>query len=184
MRVAPLAAPLAAALALLATGCGGSEEPEGSAALDWADGVCVAATQWTEQLKEIGSRFRNLSNLSQHRLEEAVNDAREATLEFVSAVRELGAPDTEAGEEAKRALDDLATELEAGMAEIQETLEGIQGIAGIPSAIASIGSTLTSISQEVSSTLETLRDGGLGEELRRAFEEAPACDELASSASS
>jgi hypothetical protein len=184
VRVAALAASLAAALALLATGCGGSEEPEGSAAVDWADGVCLATTQWTEQLKEIGSRFTDLSNLSQDRLEEAANDAREATLEFVSAVRELGAPDTEAGVEAKRALDELTTELEAGIAEIQETLEGIQGIAGIPRAIASIGGTLTSLSQEVSSTLETLRDGELGEDLRRAFEEAPACDELTSSASS
>lgn len=181
VKAAALRAALVSVLALAAAGCGGSDEPEPSAAVDWADSVCTAATQWTDSLKAIGERFTDLSSLSRDGLEEAANDARAATADFVSEIEGLGAPDTESGEEAKQALDDLATELETGMAEIRETVEGVEGIGGVPGAIASIGTTLTTLSQTASSTVATLEKGDLGDELKTAFEQAPACDDLVSS---
>jgi hypothetical protein len=183
MRIAALSASLVAALAVLAAGCGGSDEPESTATVDWANSVCAAAGQWTDTLKAIGERFSDLSNLSRDSLEEAASDARSATEDFVSELRGLGAPDTASGEEAKQALDELASELESGVADVQEAVEGIQGITGIPGAIASIGGTLSRLSQTVSSTLTTLENGDLGDELKSAFEQAPACDELTSSSS-
>lgn len=181
VRPAVLLALLVGALALVAAGCGGSDEPESSATVDWAESVCVAAARWTDSLQAIGERFTDLSNLSRDRLEEAASDARAATEDFVSELEGVGAPDTPSGEEAKQALDDLASELETGIAEIQEAVEGIQGLTGIPSAIASIGGTLTELSQTVSSNVTTLRSGDLGDELESAFREAPACDDLTSS---
>ncbi|GIU95348.1 MAG: hypothetical protein KatS3mg012_1805 [Gaiellaceae bacterium] len=183
MHRALLAVLLSGALAVLAAGCGGGDEREASSAVDWADGVCAATAEWTDALKAIGERFTDLSNLSRNSLEEATSDARQATEDFIATLRELGAPETDSGQEAKRALDSLASELETGVAEIQETVEGIEGITGIPSAIASIGGTLTTLSQEASSTLQTLTSGDLGDELETAFTQAPACDELTAASS-
>lgn len=178
MRAAVLLTSLVAALALVTAGCGGSDEPEASATVAWADDFCGAVSSWTDSLKAIGEQFTDLSNLNQSSLEEAANDAREATDEFVGELKGLGAPDTESGQEAKETVDQLAKELEAGVGELEQTVEGIQGITGIPSAISSLTSTLTSMSQAVSEALSTLESGDAKDELESAFRQAPACDDL------
>jgi uncharacterized phage infection (PIP) family protein YhgE len=183
VRSALLLASLVVALALVAAGCGGSDEPETSQTVEWADEFCGAVSSWTESLKEIGGRFSDLSNLNQSSLEEAANDARDATDELVGELRGLGAPDTESGQEAKDAVDTLASELETGVREIEETVEGLSGVTGIPSAISSLTTTLTSMTQALSTTLDTLEGGEAKDELESAFRQAPACDDLTGSSS-
>jgi methyl-accepting chemotaxis protein len=183
VRPAVLLASLVAALALVAAGCGGSDEPEASATVQWADEFCGAVSTWTDSLKQIGEQFTDLSSLNQDSVEEAVNDARKATDDMLDEIRGLGTPDTESGEEAKQAVDDLATELDGGIAEIEQTVEGIQGITGIPGAISTLTTTLTSMSQAVTTAASTLTSGEVGDELKSAFEQAPACDDLTSSSS-
>lgn len=183
MRLALFLASLVAALALVAAGCGGSDEPETSQTVEWADDFCGAVSSWTGSLQEIGERFTDLSNLNQDSLEEAANDARTATDDLVSSLKALGSPGTESGQEATDAVDDLVSELEAGVGEIEETVEGIQGITGIPGAISSLTTTLTSMTQALSTALDTLESGDARDELEEAFRQAPACDELTSSSS-
>lgn len=183
MRIAVLLAALVAALALVAAGCGGSDEPETSATVAWADDFCGAVSSWTDALKEIGGRFSDLSSLNRDSLEEAASDARASTEELVDALKGLGAPDTESGDEAKAAVDTLASELETGVSEIEKAVEGISGITGIPSAISSLTATLTSMTQALSTALDTLESSDAKNELESAFREAPACDEITSSSS-
>ncbi|MFO7573406.1 MAG: hypothetical protein R6W48_12520 [Gaiellaceae bacterium] len=181
MKPAVLVATLVTALALGAAGCGGSDEPEASATVEWADGFCTALTSWTDSLKQIGEQFTDLSNLNQGSLEDAVNDAREATDTLVDDLKDLGTPDTESGQEAKQAVDDLVSTLEGGVSEIEETAEGVSGIAELPSAISSLTTTLTAMSQALSSAVSTIESADVDGELESAFRQAPACDALTSS---
>ena len=71
--------------------------------------------------------------------------------------RDLGAPDTDAGEEAKSAVDGLAAELEANMKTIEDALEGASGVSGILEAVSTITSTLSTMGSEVKAAI-TIED--------------------------
>src|SRR5262245_45518766 len=91
---------LAFAAALVA-GCGGDDDGGGGTATsDWANGVCEAVSSWSESIRATGDSLRE-SATSPDALKDAVDEFASATQTFVDDLRDLGAPDTEAGEEAK-----------------------------------------------------------------------------------
>ena len=53
-------------------------------------------------------------------MEDAVDDLESATSEFIDDVRGLGTPDTEAGEQAKEPLDQLADDVDESLSAMQE----------------------------------------------------------------
>jgi hypothetical protein len=180
-RIAVLAT-LVGALALLATSCGGGDDSsESSATVEWADGLCTAISGWTAELQQVGEQFQSLSDLNEDSLEQAANDVKSATNTLVDDLKSLGTPDTESGQEAKQAVDDLASEAEDGVAEIETTVQGISSPTDLPGAISTLTATLTSLSTAVTSTLQTLENADVKGELEDAFEQAPACSQLAES---
>src|ERR1700752_1665999 len=100
------------ALVLAAAGCGGSDREEDPTAA-WAAGFCSAITSWTDDLQSITSEFSDTSNLSQDGLDAAAEDVRTSTERLVDDLKDLGAPDTESGQEVKSSLDSLGSTLEA-----------------------------------------------------------------------
>src|SRR5215211_1696625 len=87
-------------LAGAAAGCGGSDNSsEASPTEEWASGFCTAITDWTTSLQDVTSQFSDTSNLSEDGLQSAAADIRSATDTLVSDFRDLGAPDTESGDE-------------------------------------------------------------------------------------
>jgi methyl-accepting chemotaxis protein len=171
-RIAFLA--VVAALALVAVGCGGSDDDENPAAA-WASGFCSAVTNWTDELQTVTSQFSDTSNLSQDGLQSAADDVTSATDELVDDLRGLGAPETEGGEEIRSALDSLSTTLESEAASIEETVEGISGLTGIPSAITAVTTSLSAMGNAFASTLQTIESADTGDELQTALEDSPEC---------
>ena len=132
------------AVALLAAGCGGSSDSASSDATptaEWADGLCSAITTWTSSLTTIGDTLKG-GNLSKDSLTSAVDEAKSATETFTSDLESLGKPDTEAGQQAKDAVDQLSTEIQADMTKIEDAVDGASGVAGILAAVPVISSTL------------------------------------------
>lgn len=184
MRQAVAFIALVASLALVAAGCGGSDESStASSTVEWADGLCTAITSWKDELEQIGAQFTDLSSLSQQGLDEAANDVRKANETLVDDLESLGAPDTESGQEAKNAIDGLATTVEADLSEIEDTVDGISGITGIPAAAVTISSALSSMASASSSTIQTIEDADVKGELQDAFEQADSCSDIANSSS-
>lgn len=169
-----------AALALVGASCGGDDEPSASeaSASEWADGFCTAVTTWTSELEEIGDAFRDPSTLSTDAVKQAARDAGAATEQFVTDVRALGAPDTEAGEQVQDSVDELADMVEQQKSEIEEAVEDASGLTGLTAAIASVGTALSSMATAFQSTLETLEAADASGELEQALEDSEACDEL------
>jgi hypothetical protein len=170
---------LVSALALAVTGCGGGDEA--TPAEEWADGVCTAISSFNDDLRQIGDQLADPSSLSQDGLDEATNDARTATDTLVEDLRSLGAPETESGEEARQAIDDLATTVEDDFSEIELAVEGVSDITEIPGAITAISASLASIGTALSTTIPTIEGVDVQGELRDAFEQTASCDELTSS---
>jgi len=185
MRQAIAIIALAASLALVAAGCGGSDESsETSATVEWADGFCTAITSWTDSLQQIGDEFADPSSLNQEGLDQAANDIREATQTLVDDLEGLGAPDTESGQEVKDAIDELSTTLEGDLTEIEDTVEGVSGLTDLPGAVTSISTALSSLATAFSSTFQTIEDADVQGELEDAFNEADSCSEITDPSSS
>ncbi len=182
MRRFWIAAILVLALAGVAAGCGGDDETESDPTAAWADGFCSAVTDWTDEMRTITSQFTdNTSNLSEDGLQSAATDAQTATQTLVDELRDLGAPETDSGQEVKDALDTLSTTLEDETAEIEDTANGVSSITELPSAISTILSSLSALGASVAETLQTIDDADASGELRTALEDSPECADISSS---
>ncbi len=181
MRVRWTATLVVSALALVAAGCGGSdEESESDPTAAWAAGFCSAVTSWTDSLQDVTTQFTDTSNLSEEGLQSAAEDVRTSTEQLVDDLRGLGAPDTDSGAEIESSLDSLSTTLETEAGEIETSVEGISGITGLPSAITAVTNSLSAMGSAFAATLQTIESADVGGELQSALEESPECADISS----
>jgi hypothetical protein len=159
------------ALALVAAGCGGSDNSSSSSATptdEWATGFCTAITSWTDSIKTTTSDLADPSSLSKDGLQGATDD-------FVDNVKGLGAPDTASGQEIKSSIDELATTLDTESSDIQSTVQGVSGLTSLPGALTSITTALKAMGTAFSSTLTTIQNNDAKGELQSALQDSPAC---------
>ena len=180
MRARAVLATFVVALAIVAAGCGGSDDETDPTAA-WAASFCTAITDWTDSLQEVASQFTDTSNLSQDGLESAADDVRTSTEQLVDEIRGLGAPETDSGEDVQSSLDQLSTTLEDEVATISETVEGASGITGIASAVTAVSTSLAAMGTAFASTLQTIEDADVGGELESALDDSPECSDITNS---
>ena len=113
----------------------------------------------------------------------AVDDFESATSDFVDELRELGAPDTESGEQAKASLDELSGNVEENVAKMKSAVDDASGGSEVLEAITTVSTTLSTMGQQLSATFSELEQLDAGGELERAFRDADSCDELESGGS-
>jgi hypothetical protein len=163
---------LAVVLALVAApvlgGCGGDEE---SASEQWAGDVCNELGTWATGVEEaIRSLTADALSLDQAGVQLAVDQVKESTDDLVDGLRDLGRPETEAGEQARSELDELGTQL-------REQLDEVEAAADAGSlALPTVTAALAAAASAVTSAFESLRSLDAGEELRDAFDDAGSCD--------
>ena len=124
------------------------------------------------------------SNPTRAGLEQAAGDAKSTTETLIDTLKGLGAPDTESGDQARSALDTLATGLQGDVDTIQQAVQDASGVQGLLGAVSEISAGLASISSQLSDALDelgSLRD--VDDELRQAFDDAESCDGLIGSGS-
>ena len=99
---------------------------------------------WTDELQTITSRVHGpVEPLAGRAPVGRRRTCGRATEQLVDDLKDLGAPDTESGEEVKSSLDSLSTTLETESGEIEDTVDGVSGITDIPSAITTITASLS-----------------------------------------
>jgi hypothetical protein len=175
MRLLALAVSVAL-LALVAAGCGGGGGGESVDA--WADEFCTAVTDWTDELEQLGEELGDVSSLTADSVREAAEDANTATDDFVQRLRDLGAPDTESGDEVESELTELGDELEAQRDEIQQAVEDAEGLGGAAEAVGKIGTALAAMGTAIQEALQAVDEADVGNELETALENSDACDEI------
>ena len=183
MRRFWLLAVLVVALAGVAAGCGSDDDAESDAdpTAAWADGFCNAVTDWRDELQTITEQFSGGSNLSEDDIKSAAADVKSATQTLVDDLRDLGAPDTDSGEEVKSSLDTLSTTLETESSAIEDTANGVSSITELASAAPKILSSLSALGTAFSQTLQTIDDADVSGELQTALEDSPECASISSS---
>jgi hypothetical protein len=179
MRTAVALAGLVVSMAVVAVGCGGDDESaSATGTAEWAEGFCGAITTWSNALEEATDDLRSLDSLSRDNFEQAADDIRAATETFGDDLRDLGAPDTESGDDARQAVDDFAETLDDDTADIESAVDDVSGITEIPAAVTDITAALSSMNAAFSSMLATIREGDAADELETALEDADACSDL------
>jgi hypothetical protein len=167
---------LVASLALVAAGCGGNGET--SSAEEWADDFCSAVVDWRSELERIGNDLTDTGSLSEDRIRELAGEADTATRDLIDTVRGLGAPDTESGDEVEQSVNEFADTVDAEREEIEEAVDEIEGIVDIGDAIATVGTSLGAMATALGEVLATFGGAEVDEEIRTAFSESEACDQL------
>jgi hypothetical protein len=176
-----LLATAVASLALVAAGCGGSDESSSASPTDeWASDFCTAVTTWTDSLKSTTEQFSSPSSLSTQALTDAANDVKSSTDTLVDDLKALGTPDTESGEAVKSSVDELSSTVESEVAKIESAANGVSGLAELPSAITSITTSLSAMSTAFSTTLQTIESADAKGELKTSLEDSPACADISS----
>jgi uncharacterized protein YoxC len=180
-RTRMLAAALVAGIALVAAGCGG-DDTSVSASTQWAGDVCTAVNTWRSDISSTASSLT--SNPTRAGLEQAAEDAKSTTETLVDTLKGLGSPDTEAGEQARSAVDTLSTDLQRDVDTIQKAVDDASGVQGLLGAVSAVSAAVASISQQLSAAMDqlgSLRD--VDDQLRQAFTDAESCDGLLPSGS-
>jgi hypothetical protein len=161
--------------ALLAAGCGGSDE---SATTKWFNSVCSAVTTWQDSITQAGQSLRN--NPSKEGLESAFTDAKDATTSLSDDLKSAGTPDTESGEQARQALDTLGTQLDDGVAKMQDSVDGVSTVNQALTAVSAVSGTLATMGTQIQTTVDDVRTLDAQGELQQAFNEADSCAPLRS----
>ena len=165
-------------LMLVAAGCGGDDEPEMSATAEWVDGFCTAAADWKAELQSIGENLADTSSFSTDTLEQAAQDASDATDAFVDDVRGLGEPDTESGQAVDDAVQQLADTVDAQKADIEAAVEDLSGITDLASAGAEIASSLAAMFTALQQAFAAIDSADPGGEIKTAFDQTESCAEV------
>jgi hypothetical protein len=166
--------PLVAAAAALAAGCGGDDGDDSTTA--WADDVCSAITAWTDS---VAASAESLSgNLNEEDLRDTADELADDTEAFVDDLRELGAPETEAGEQARATIDGLADAVEDGISTIRDALENAADASGALAAVSAISTAMSALADQVAVAFTELEELDAAGELEQAFEDAESCQEL------
>jgi len=159
-------------LALLAAGCGGSDDDTAA----WADGLCSALTAWTASVEAAATTIRE--SPSADSLSTAVDDVIAATGTLADDVKGLGRPDTDVGRQAEETLTELAGSLERDATALRQTLDQLAGadLADLLAAIPSITGTFGSMANSVGQAFTDLEQLDAKGELEQAFQDAESCE--------
>lgn len=166
-------------LAVLAAGCG-SKSSEPTSTADWADGVCSAITTWKSSIQSGADSLKG-GNLTQDSLKSAGDDVKSATDTLESDLKDLGKPDTQAGQQAKDSIDQLSSDLKTDSDSIKTAVDGVTDLSGVPAAATAIGMTLQTMQNQLTSTVNSLEQLDAQGELQTAFQQSSACQQLSSS---
>ncbi len=164
--------------ALLTAGCGGSDD-ETSGANEWASSVCSAVTRWTTSVSAAAASLQD-GNLSENGLENAVDDVTEATKTLADELQDVGAPDTEDGQQAKDSIDQLSKDVEDGVQELEDAVDSASGGIGVLDAISQISATFATMSRQVTGVFDELEQLDPAGELDDALNNADECSSLRS----
>jgi ABC-type transporter Mla subunit MlaD len=162
--------------AVLAAGCGGGDDDTSSTEA-WAGDVCSAVTTWTGSISSAAQSLQG-QGMTEESLKSTAGDVKSSTDDFVSTLKGLGKPDTDAGQQAKDSIDQLADELATTAQQVEDAVSNASGVSGILSAVSAVSGDLAKMGQQVAALVQNLEQLDPGSELQQAFQDADSCSDL------
>ena len=146
--------------------CGGSSD---SASETYANGVCSELSTWITDLE---AEFKTLTDagLSTDKsdLQDAVDQASDKTETMVADIKELGPPETDAGNQVKSELDALGTQLTEQVDTIKRALDSS---APVLSQVSTVTAAFSTMANDLSTTWDSVKNLDPGNELAGRLQE-------------
>ena len=152
----------------------------------WADSVCTSIDDWRSSITSLADV--SSGSLTKETLREKLDEGNEATQKLVDDLRDLGAPDLDAGDELKDKLDagadNLQTNYDGLRSKAQDALDASSTTAFL-SALAALAPPFQNLVNQISTTLQDLQtadtvSADARAELQTAFDDSEACQNLRS----
>ena len=159
---------------LALAGCGGDDGS--SASEEYADGVCGSLSAWATDVEETLKSLADAGlSIERDDVEMAVEDVRNANQTLTDDLEALGPPESDAGNEARAELDELATTLSEQVDLVEQALDSG---GSVPSITATVTGAISTAATAVDTTFQRLRDLDAGGELEDAFRNSDDCESL------
>jgi len=173
--------PVVAIAVVIAAGCGGggsSSSDSSPSPKDWANNLCSAITTWSQSVQKSGQALQS-GKVSKDSLKETTGDIKSATQQLADDIKGLGKPDTDAGQDAKNAMDKLSQEIDGDVEEMQKAVDNAgSGAGGAVAAASTIASTLSKMGTQIGTASSQLQSLDAKGEREKGFKDAPACKSL------
>jgi len=140
-------------------------------------------TTWQTSLESAANSVKS-SGFSTPALKKAGNEIQSSTQTLVQDVKKLGRPPTQAGKQEQQAIDQLTSQIQDGVQQIHTAIAGASGAGGVLSAVSTVSGTISTITGQIKTTYRDLLSIDKTGELKKAFDQADACQSLRKSASS
>ena len=157
-------------------------EDEPPTTQEWADEVCSSLSDWRSSIASLADT--DGEPLTADSVRDALSDASDATSDLIQQLRDLGPPDTEAGDELEAELDAATAELEARFDALEESAEEAADASAGESLgeLADVAADFSALQAAIAQTVTTLQNANVSEEskaeLEQAFADAPSCQSL------
>jgi len=165
-------------LALVAGGCGGSDQTNTE---KWADDVCSSINTWADTLKDARTSLGDTSNLSVSAVQDQISNVQDATKTLTSDLRDLGPPDTEAGNEAEQQINNFTDTLDQQNQVVSDAIgSGINSIPELLTKVSTITGALSAVGTAAQTAYDNIRQLNGAAELQDAFKSQKSCDQTRS----
>jgi hypothetical protein len=170
---------LVAALAL-ASGCGGSTSSDQQTATEaWADDVCSSVSTWMDAVEHSQSMLKASGNLRAQDIRHALEFVATATSEFVTDLKNIGPPDTEAGQAAEAELSTLSDQLQQQADVVNRALtQSSNNLQELLAQVSTVSGALSTMVTDATTAVEDIRGLDGADELESAFEDSSTCQGL------
>lgn len=166
------------------SGCGESDDDSGTeptAAETWASDLCSSLGSWTTTMKDARSTLSTPRELSVDEVEATFAEVRTATSTLVEGLGDLGAPDTEAGDEAGELVSSLSEDLQAQAAVVEDaSSDQPQGMGELLARVSSVTGAVAQMISDTQTTVTDIRALDGAQELEDAFASTQSCQDLTS----
>jgi argininosuccinate lyase len=163
---------------VIAAGCGSSSSSSSPTPKDWANGLCSAISTWSQSVQKSSQSLQS-GSVNKDNLTATTDDIKSATQKLAEDLKGLGKPDTEAGQDAKDAIDKLSQKIDGDVEEMQKAADNAGSTArGAVAAASSIASTLSMMGTQIGTAASQLQSADAKGELEQGFKDAPSCKSL------
>ena len=150
---------------------------------EWAGSVCTSFATWKTSIESLADVSGG--SLDAEMLQQKVDDAQAATSTLVTELKDLGAPDLEAGDELQQELSSSADEIQSSVDTLKQGAEQAAD-AGSPTEflqeLAALAPQFQALFDQISATINGLQDANVSDdakaELQTAFADAGSCQQL------
>jgi len=172
---------LASALALLATGCGGSKSAEEK----WSDSVCSAVGDWQDtvdqSVNDVQTQLQSPSTGMMASINASIQSAVDATKKLSSDLRSLDPPNSDAGKQAQQQVTSLSNQLDQTVTTTKDTVGNIPagaGVTTIAKQLATLVPSLQTLATSASNTLSAIQASA--QAFKDGFAKADSCKQYRS----